>query len=193
MGVMYVCVSHSILPYPYLFIFFVVHHFEIHPSILSDFFLLSIFSLFISPVLSLVGGGFKDIFIMPVSGKALEENSRFCKCWLSLWFICITLLLLMLFLFFFCVFIYLFVRISFVCLSKHVIVLSIVWYHAISIVNIFALIVFIVGCFGLPWLWVVNCIYLHDKVNDPNNGDTQIWYYYSLIGSIVVGLLLVRH
>ena len=50
--------------------------------------------------------------------------------------------------------------------------------------------VFLVGCFGLPWLWLVNAWYLRDKIDDPKYQGCVKWYQYSLVGSIVMFALI---
>ena len=47
---------------------------------------------------------------------------------------------------------------------------------------------FIIGCF-VPFLWVTNVLYLSDKIENPDNIESRKWYYYSLIGVAIVGVL----
>ena len=116
---------------------------------------------------------------MPTSGKALEENSRFCK---HLYSTSISS--------------YLYPIVSVLFSLSSILKINFLLFQCIHnnahqpctpLIHA----VFIIGCFGLPWLWVVNCMYLHDKLDNPNNGDIRIWYQYSLIGSIILFSLLV--
>jgi hypothetical protein len=51
--------------------------------------------------------------------------------------------------------------------------------------------VFIIGCLGLPWLWIANVLYLSDKIENPIYLEAKRWYQYSFYGSIVVLVLFI--
>ena len=51
--------------------------------------------------------------------------------------------------------------------------------------------VFIVGCLGLPWLWITNVLYLSDKIENPANIEAKRWYQYSFYGSIIIIVLFI--
>mmetsp|Transcript_6769 Transcript_6769/g.10188 ORF Transcript_6769/g.10188 Transcript_6769/m.10188 type:complete len:99 (+) Transcript_6769:97-393(+) len=45
---------------------------------------------------------------------------------------------------------------------------------------------FCIGCFGLPWLWLVNCAYFYSAVRtDRASSGLKKWFYMSLAGSLI--------
>ena len=54
-----------------------------------------------------------------------------------------------------------------------------------------SVLVFIIGCLGLPWLWITNVLYLSDKIENPRYAEAKKWYLYSFYCSIIIIVLFM--
>lgn len=51
---------------------------------------------------------------------------------------------------------------------------------------------FFIGCFGLPWLWLLNALYFYPDIRTGKASiETRTWAYRSFVGSAIMFLALL--